>query len=68
LYDQDHFVNAGANGVHRYDVAFLVAAIGVDESSDQQLAPMQALVLPRSHHGSNYASKNHNEWSLASRQ
>ncbi len=60
LYDQDYFVDAGANGVDGDDVAFLIRAVYVHQPRDEQLAPVKALVLARSHDGSNYSSKNHN--------
>jgi hypothetical protein len=60
LHDQDHFVDAGANRVDGDDVAFLIRAVHVHHPRDEQLASVKAVVLARSHYGSNYSGKNHN--------
>src|SRR5882724_8022031 len=68
LHDQDNFVDAGANRVDGDDVTFLIRAIHVHQPRDEQLAPVKAVVLARSHYCSNYSSKNHNQWSVVSGQ
>jgi len=59
LYDENYFVDARADCVDSYNVTLLVIAVNVYQPSDQQLAPVKAVVLSGRYYCSDYPSKNH---------
>jgi hypothetical protein len=61
LNNQNYFVNACADGVHRDQMALLILAIHAYEPGNKQLSPVKAIILPGGDYGSNYSSKNHDQ-------
>lgn len=59
LHDQDYFMDAGSYCVDRDDVAFFIRSVNANKASDEQLAPVKAIVLSSGDYSSDYASKNH---------
>jgi hypothetical protein len=55
LHDQDRFTKTRADGVNGDDVAFLILSIFVNQSRNQELAPVKAFVFSRRNDGSNYS-------------
>jgi hypothetical protein len=52
-------MNARADRIDRDDVPLLVAPFDIDQTRNQELAPVKALVLSRRNYRPNYACKNH---------
>ena len=59
LHDQDRLIHACADRVDGDQMAFLILPVDADHARDQQLSPMQPLVLARGDDGADDFREEH---------
>ena len=70
LHYEDDLVDARSDGINGDQVPLLILSLDVDQSRDEKLSPMKAIILSRGNDSSDYSSKNHSggQWSVVSGQ